>query len=144
MRRELILDYLRAAIRALCKDGVVPASVVAPNEVADVADAPFFAEVYVEERDARRETERGRVSRVVGIVVLNARLGEGAARLDAAAERVARFFEPGAPGVRGFTARDGTRRALVYPSGVRRATPEVVDGRYKTSVAVEFEIFEEE
>ena len=142
MRRERILEYLRAGLRTLQKGGALV--VVAPNEVADVGNAEFFLETYVAERDACLETERGVKSRVDGVVVLNARLGEGAARLDAAAERVARFFEPGAPGARGFTARDGTRRALVYPTGVRRATPEVVDGRYKTSVAVEFEIFEEE
>lgn len=144
MRRELILDYFRAALHALRKEGIVLEAVVAPNEIADVADTSFFAEVYIEERDARRETERDRVSRVVGVVVLNARLGAGAARLDAAANRVARFFGPDAPGGRGFVAHEGKRRALVYLTGARRGTPEVVDGRYKTSVAVEFEIFEEE
>ena len=142
MRRERILEYLRAGLQTLQKDGALV--IVAPNVVADVGDAAYFIETYVSERDACLETERGIKTRVDGVVVLNSRLGDGAARLDAAADCVARFFEPGSPGARGFTALDGTRRALVYPAGVRRGTPEVVDGRCKTSVAVEFEIFEED
>lgn len=145
MRRELILDYLRAGLDALRRDGLAADVVVGPNEYEETADATLFFEVYATELDASRETERGGVARVVGTIVANAPVGGGSARLDAVAERIAAFFCPGAPGGSGFTSTDRRgRRTLVYATNVRRASPEIVDGRYKTSTHVDFELYEEE
>ncbi|MBR0224660.1 MAG: hypothetical protein IJL92_01250 [Thermoguttaceae bacterium] len=144
MQRERILEYLRAALTTLFRDVVVSAPIVGPNELAEVADSPLFFEVYASEREVLRETERDVVVCATGAIVANARLGEGSSRLDAVADRIARFFAQGRPGARGFSETDYTgRRALVYPTSVRRATPEVVDGRYKTTIQIDFEIFEE-
>ncbi|MGI6401895.1 MAG: hypothetical protein ACOX0A_07285 [Thermoguttaceae bacterium] len=156
MRRERILEYLYAALVASgAADRDAP--VVGPNEIGDFADVELFFQIGATERGVERETERTVVLRCDGAIVVNARLGDGVEELDAVVERIERFFAPNAPGAKGFStsraknvarpdarAAKGEARKLGYVTRVRRGSPEIVDGRCKTTVHIEFEIYEEE
>lgn len=162
MRRAGILKYLRRGIEASGLPALGVQEIVGANELTSLADVDVLCAYWLTEGETRRETERSDVTRIVGVVTLAVRPGEGVERLDAYADRLARFFAPEAPGSAGVTlceTRAGgvdlraavppdpearADRFFVYVAGVRRGDAEVADGRCKTTVYVDFDVYRAE
>ena len=151
MRSKYVLDFLERAILALKIRGIGPREIVRPNSLVDVGSCDLYFETFASDFSTRAETEKSVKTRCVGAIVVSGRRGEGIERVDAIAQALADLLSSyNKNRLCGWTTRErifanslNQLASRVYVVGVERSNGLVADGRYKTKISVQLEIFEE-
>ena len=147
--RKNVLDYLERAIVELRGAELGPAPVLRANAPRELGDAALYFTVAARDFRTRRETERTRITTCVGEIGIVGLPGEGAERLDAIAGALVDLLTPpdgarlGRADALERVYPEGTRRLAIYPLDARRAPDEFKDGRYKSTVLLTLEIWED-
>lgn len=149
MFQRYILQYLSEAVKSLEDDQLLPEKVVYfPNEPIPTSayEKGVFFEVFTGNVELITETEISCVSSVVGSIVINGKTNAGTSFLDAIAEALAYSFSASNPRrKKGFRTKDfdGERYSKVYVSSVERSESGIDNGRYKITVFITFDIYED-
>lgn len=149
MVHRFLLQFLAELCQSI-KDKRLPEKprVFFPNETipVDALDDSVFYEVFTGDETPLWDTERTSVSTVVGSIVINGKLNVGATLLDAIAEAMTKPFLPRNPRRKiGFKTleNDGDYSNGVYITYVERSEGGVDNGRYKITIFITFEIYED-
>lgn len=140
MKTRSLLNYLAGAVETL--EEPTTKTIVLPNELApeDSIDADVFFEIFSGGTTPEIETENSDVGAIVGSIVLNGRTNVGVAYLDGIAENLLALFRANNPNRRkGFV--DGNAKAYVV--GVERSEGGIDNGRYKITIFITFDIYED-
>lgn len=145
MRQLAILQFLQSAIRELATE---PLPIYFPNEPipVDANDASLYFEVFCGDQKPETDTERSTISGVVGSIVVNGKENVGIALVDKVADDLVFAFSP----VNRFRKKDFSilnketgRVERIYATGAERSESGIDEGRFKTTIFVTFEIFED-
>lgn len=149
MFHRQLLQYLADACREL-HDSRLPEQkqVYFPNETipADANEQIVFFEVFTGGEAPFVDTENSNVSTCVGSIVINGKQNIGTSLSDAIAEALMnQFLERNPSRNIGFTTShfDGENIDNVYIVNVERSEGGIDNGRYKITVFITFEIYEE-
>lgn len=140
MNQRSLLSFLADALETL--DEPTAKTVVWPNEFTpdDATDADVFFEIFSGGASPERETENSDVGSVVGSIVLNGKANVGISYLDGIAESILALFRAGNPNrLKGF----GDGNAKAYVVGVERSEGGIDSGRYKITIFITFDIYED-
>lgn len=149
MTHRYILQYLAELCQSL-KDTRLPdeKKIYFPNEQipADAINENVFFEVFSGDDKPEFDTEKTNVSTVVGSIVINGKLNVGVSFLDAIAQALLDPFLPRNTARKtGFVIKDGegypSERA--YVTGIERSEGGVDKGRYKITIFITFDIYED-
>ena len=149
MTHRFLLQYLAEACQALNDTRLPPIKkVYFPNEIIpeDAYEQNVFFEVFTGDEAPVWDTEKTSVSTVVGSIVINGKQSVGASLLDAIAEALIKPFLPRTPFRKiGFTTPscDGENLDDVYVIGAERSEGGIDNGRYKITIFLTFEIYED-
>lgn len=149
MTHRFLLQYLAEACQAL-SDPRLPQEkkVYFPNEIIpdEAYDENVFFEVFTGDEAPVFDTEKTSVSAVVGSIVINGKQNVGVSLLDAVAEALIKPFLPRTPlrkiGFKTLTC-DGEYFDDVYIVSVERSEGGIDNGRYKITIFLTFEIYED-
>ena len=144
MRDITILKGLYATLEALQPN--VP--IILPNEpiASEIASNELFFEIANTGRTWSRETEESTLSTTVCSIIINGRQNKGIGAVDKIADALLSYVAPLNPSLRnGFTFIDETSGVVsrAYVTEVSRSESGIHNGRFKVTVFVTLEIFEE-
>lgn len=149
MTHRFLLQFLAELCQSV-KDQRLPEEprVFYPNETipAEAVSDSVFYEVFTGDETPVWDTERTSASTVVGSIVINGKLNIGISLFDAIAEALTDKFLPCNPYRKiGFVTPncDGKRLQNVYVTNVERSEGGVDGGRYKITIFITFEIYED-
>lgn len=149
MTHRFLLQYLAELCQSI-KDQRLPITprIFFPNEQipADALSEPVFFEVFTGDETPVWDTEKTSVSTVVGSIVINGKLNVGASLLDAIAEALMDPFLPRNSRRKiGFVTPNNNGEYLesVYVTNVERSESGVDGGRYKITIFITFDIYED-
>lgn len=138
----VILNGLSDALRASYPN----THIILPNEPIDaqIAASDVFFDVAVTGRTWTRETEESTLSTAVGSIIINGRQNTGVGEVDSIADALLAYFAPLNFALRnGFTWTDGETVARAYVAELQRSESGIHNGRFKVTVFITFEIYEE-
>lgn len=157
MQTLKILDLLETAVLSLRLDGVGKESISRPNVDFEIGDKSLVFEISVGESEAFPETETSVRSRRVAAIVVSGRLGEGTTRIDRVAQGLVDLFALYNPKRwKGFASTERVfqsfdlngggetlKRSAALVAGVRKTAPGIYDGRVKSTVFIDLDVWEE-
>lgn len=138
----VVLNGLSDALRASYPD----TPIILPNEPIDaqIAANNVYFEIAVTGRTWTRETEESTLSTAVGSIIINGRQNTGVGEVDSIADALLAYFAPLNFSLRnGFTWTDGETIARAYVVESQRSESGIHNGRFKVTVFITFEIYEE-
>lgn len=145
MRSSLILNEIRKTINVVYPRAVV----IMPNEPLseDSNDAELFFEVAISGQDYSLETETSTSSSAIASVVIVGKRNTGCSKLDEIAETFIATFSPiGKSGVnfnRSLFVDDSENISYLYIKNVERSEAGIYDGKYKLTIFISLEIYED-
>lgn len=149
MTHRFLLKYLADLCESI-NDERLPTTkqIFFPNEkiTADALNDPVLFEVFTGDEAPIFDTEKTSVSTVVGSIVVNGKLNVGSSLLDAIAEALMSPFLPRNPCRKiGFITPNCNGEYLenVYVTNVERSEGGVDGGRYKITIFITFDIYED-
>lgn len=146
MRQLAILNFLASAVKELSSEQTFP--IYLPNEPIpeDANDAKLFFELFCGDQAQEIETEHSTISGVVGSIVINGKQNAGIALVDKVADDLVLAFSPtNRFQKRGFSVLNSETGVVerLYAISVERSEGGIDEGRFKTTVFITFEIFED-
>ena len=144
MKDITILKGLYSAL-----DALYPATpIILPNEpiASEIASTDVFFEIANTGRTWTRETEESTLSTTVCSIIINGRQNTGIGAVDTIADALVDNFTPLNPATRnGFTFVDEARGVVsrAYVTETSRSESGTYNGRFKVTVFITLEIFED-
>lgn len=146
MRQLAVLQFLATAVRGLATGTTFP--IYLPNEPIppDANDADLYFEVFCSGQNQEKDTERSTISGLVGSIVASGKGNVGIALVDKVADDLMFQFSPvNRFQKKDFTVLDGElgRSERFYVVNAERSESGIDEGRYKTTIFLTFEVFED-
>lgn len=146
MRQLAILQFLASAVKKLSTEQTFP--IYYPNEPIpeDANDADLYFEVFCGDQTKEIETEHSTISGVVGSIVINGKQNAGIALVDKVADDLLLTFSPANRfETRGFSVLNKETGIVerLYVLTVERSESGIDEGRFKTTIFLTFEVFED-
>ncbi len=145
MRSNLILKELKKAVEVISPHAVV----ILPNEpvAEDANNAELYFEISVSGQDYHLETEASTFSSALASIVIVGKRNTGAGRLDDLAEHFVQMFSPIDPVGRNFSrslyVEESEKVTYVYVKNVERSEAGIYDGRYKLTIFISLDVYED-